>query len=217
MCDRSHIHACLKAQLQPHQYYAHPALTRYFDHIQSRPTVRKAADSFSPNFARVTFDLDNMPRAERKADPPKKKEKAGSAAAPDAQTKTTPADSPAASTAKEQTEPKREKKEKQEAKGKGKQAAAASESGAGKKAGVGKAAAPAEDAGEPVPSMIDLRVGHIVDGTRKSLQLTRHSLFARSHETSRCRWPLRRGLFHPYFDAQVTEPTTNSKSTSGKK
>lgn len=32
-----------------------------------------------------------------------------------------------------------------------------------KKAGGGGKNAPAEDAGEPVPSMIDLRVGHIVD------------------------------------------------------
>ena len=74
---------------------------------------------------------------------------------------------------KAQKKDKKEKKEKKEG---------AAEAGEGKKkaAGGGKAA-PAEDAGEPVPSMIDLRVGHIVDGmwflpSIPSLHLTRYSV-----------------------------------------
>ncbi|KAI5122791.1 hypothetical protein M0805_000135 [Coniferiporia weirii] len=153
------------SQLQPTQYYSHPALTRYFDHIQSRPAVRKAADALAPAFSLVSFDLDNMPKPERKPDPPKKKEKAPKTpgVAPvvvDAEAtpkETKGSTSGAAPTAKEGA-PKKEKKEKKEPKEK----AATPEGGAGKKAG-GKNAPAAEESGEPVPSMIDLRVGHIVD------------------------------------------------------
>lgn len=60
------------------------------------------------------------------------------------------------SQAQEKEKAQKDKKEK-------KKNAAASEEG-GKKNKGGKAAPAAEDAGEPVPSMIDLRVGHIVDG-----------------------------------------------------
>ena len=55
-------------------------------------------------------------------------------------------------------QPKKEKGKKEQ---KGKEKPAPAEGGA-KKAGGKGGAAPAEDAGEPVPSMIDLRVGHIV-------------------------------------------------------
>ena len=65
-----------------------------------------------------------------------------------------------------QKKDKKEKKEKKEG---------AAEAGEGKKkaAGGGKAA-PAEDAGEPVPSMIDLRVGHIVDSMCTAFYSTTH-------------------------------------------
>jgi len=43
----------------------------------------------------------------------------------------------------------------------------------GKKADVsGKVAAAAEDAGDPVPSMVDLRVGHIIDGESPIVQFS---------------------------------------------
>ncbi|KAL5482722.1 ARC1_2 [Sanghuangporus weigelae] len=42
----------------------------------TRPSVRKAANALAPAFALVTFDLDNMPKIERKAVPPKNKEEA---------------------------------------------------------------------------------------------------------------------------------------------
>ena len=71
-----------QSQLQPAQYYSHPAITRYFDHVQNRPSVRKAAEALTPAFSTVTFDLENAPHLERKADPPKqKKEKAPAAKA----------------------------------------------------------------------------------------------------------------------------------------
>ncbi|KAH8114522.1 hypothetical protein DFH11DRAFT_1767401 [Phellopilus nigrolimitatus] len=147
------------SQLQPAQYYSHPALTRYFDHIQSRPTIRKAADTLTPAFSLVSFDLDNVPKVERKADPPKKKEKAPKAA-PAATAEKAPkeAKSDAVPTGKSEGPAKKEKKEKKEAKEKG----AGGGEVAAKKAG-GKSAPVVEESGEPVPSMIDLRVGHIVD------------------------------------------------------
>ncbi|KAH9841534.1 uncharacterized protein C8Q71DRAFT_700858 [Rhodofomes roseus] len=156
------------SQLQAPQYYSYPALTRYFDHIQNRPQVRKAASSLAPAFSLVSFDLENAPKPERKADPPKqKKEKvaapADASSAPAAKSKkgkevasadTKPADAPAG----EAKAPKKEKKEKE------KKPAEAAEGGKKKeKAAGGGGKAAAEEAGEPVPSMIDLRVGHIVD------------------------------------------------------
>lgn len=105
------------------------------------------------------FDLENAPKIERKAEPPKKKEKnpaqnadtSRSAAAVPAGNRASPA------AAADKVPEKKEKKEK-----KPKEAA----EGSAKKKGANAAAkAPEpEDAGEPVPSMIDLRVGRIVDG-----------------------------------------------------
>ncbi|KAL5520116.1 hypothetical protein ACEPAG_1776 [Sanghuangporus baumii] len=59
-------------------YYLHFAVTRYLDHIQTQPSVRRAADALAPVFAFVTFDPDYvpMPKMQRKAELPKKKEKA---------------------------------------------------------------------------------------------------------------------------------------------
>ncbi|KAL5524609.1 ARC1 [Sanghuangporus sanghuang] len=146
------------SQLQPPQYYSHPAVTRYFDHIQTRPPVRKAADALAPAFALVTFDLDNMPKIERKAEPPKKKEKvqnpSGDAKAEKQAALSNKAEEPVPPAS--DATPKKEKKEK-------KDKAASVAGGASKKSGGKSAPAAAEDLGEPVPSMIDLRVGHIVD------------------------------------------------------
>jgi aminoacyl tRNA synthase complex-interacting multifunctional protein 1 len=133
------------SQLQPTQYYSHPALTRYFDHVQSYPTVRKSADSLAPAFSLISFDLDNAPKLERKVEQPKKKEKKADK----------PADAPiAAVESKVDTKTQKEKKEKKKEAG----ASDAKKSGGGANAAVA-----AEDAREPIPSMIDLRVGHIVD------------------------------------------------------
>lgn len=152
-----------QSQLQPPQYYSHPALTRYFDHIQTRPSVRKAADALSPSFPLVSFDLDNMPKLDRKADPPKKKEKAAKASPPEAveskEKSVKQPKQPKEAVAKEGGEAQKKEKKEKAPKEKG----AAGDAASGKKAAGGGKNAPAEDAGEPVPSMIDLRVGHIVD------------------------------------------------------
>ncbi|KAL5486020.1 ARC1_1 [Sanghuangporus weigelae] len=149
------------SQLQPPQYYSHPAVTRYFDHIQTRPSIRKAADALAPAFALMAFDLDNMPKIERKAEAPKKKDTAQKPSGDKKSAKraavSNKAEEPAAPAS--DAAPKKEKKEKKEAKDK----ATNAEGGASKKSGGKSAPAAAEDAGEPVPSMIDLRVGHIVD------------------------------------------------------
>ncbi|CAL1713247.1 unnamed protein product [Somion occarium] len=153
------------SQLQSAQYYSHPALTRYFDHIQSRPAVRKAAEGLAPAFSLVTFDLESTPKVERKADAPKEKKKTAKL------TTETPAESskvlgkeikkavaaeptPGVEGAQAGKAQKKEKKEKKPA---------AANEGGKKDAGGKKAAAEPEGNGEPVPSMIDLRVGRIVD------------------------------------------------------
>lgn len=167
-----------QAKLQAPEYHAVPSLTRYFNHVQFDKTVRTAADAQGSEFSLVDLDVENAPIPVRQAPPVKKKEKkdkAPEAAAPSpaagaSAAAATPA--PAAEGAPEQQQQKKEKKEK-----KPKDAAAAG-ADAGKKAaagGGGKGAkAPAADDGEPVPSMIDLRVGHIVDST-SALHLT-HAL-----------------------------------------
>ncbi|KAF9481163.1 nucleic acid-binding protein [Pholiota conissans] len=143
------------AKLQSSEYYAVPSVTRYFDHVQAENIVRTSAGEA---FKVILLDIKNAPAPERKVEAPKKKEKAPKAAAtPDAPAMPTEPATPASEPADKGQ--KKEKKEK-------KKDAAAAEGGkdTGKKAG-GKAAtkAPAADEGEPVPSMIDLRVGHIVD------------------------------------------------------
>jgi aminoacyl tRNA synthase complex-interacting multifunctional protein 1 len=117
--------------------------------------VLAAASALSPAFSSVLFDLASAPPIERKVDASKKKEKA---AAVGEQVEPT-----AVATSKEDKSLEDRPKEKKEKK---KDAAAADNGGKKKE----KAAAPAggkavaEDAGEPVPSMIDMRIGHIVDG-----------------------------------------------------
>ncbi|KAH6912845.1 hypothetical protein BKA70DRAFT_1370308 [Coprinopsis sp. MPI-PUGE-AT-0042] len=142
------------------ELFTHPSVARYFDHIQTRPVVRSSADALK-TFPEIPIDFANAPPVERKAEAPKKKEKApkadAAAAAPEA---------PAAATsgakgkgkeqapAAEQTQ-KKEKKEKVKKEGQ--------EEGGSKKQKQKAPAPAAADDGPPVPSMIDLRVGHIVD------------------------------------------------------
>ena len=76
-----HLFEGVQSQLQAPQYYSYPALTRYFDHIQNRPSVREAAAALGSAFAVVPFDLEHAPSIERKADPPKEKKKAAKPAA----------------------------------------------------------------------------------------------------------------------------------------
>ncbi|KAG5654300.1 hypothetical protein H0H81_004719 [Sphagnurus paluster] len=135
------------SKLQPPQYYAVPSLTRFFDHIQSSPAVRPAADTLAPAFTPVTLDLENAPKIERKAEPSKKEKKAAAAATAETEKAAVPEPSAAAPAEKAQKKEKKEKKKDTSAEDSKKKAAKA----------------PAADEGEPVPSMIDLRVGRIVD------------------------------------------------------
>ncbi|KIM89347.1 hypothetical protein PILCRDRAFT_95219 [Piloderma croceum F 1598] len=142
------------SQLQSAQYHAHPALTRYFDHIQTTPSVRKCAESLAPAFSLVLFDLDNAPKPERKAEAPKKKEKKIDNPADPPVTTAKDKEKTTAGAVENKTDARAPKEKKEKKKDAGTD---------GKKADVSKKVAPAEDAGEPVPSMIDLRVGHIID------------------------------------------------------
>lgn len=125
-------------------------MTRYFDHIQSAPSVRQSAEALAPAFSLVEFDIENAPKAERKAEPPKKKENKVQQVAEAVASAATVVKDKIATTVTD-AKPVKEKKEKKKDTG----------AADGKKAA--KAPAVAEDAGEPVPSMIDLRVGRIVD------------------------------------------------------
>jgi aminoacyl tRNA synthase complex-interacting multifunctional protein 1 len=148
----------LKAQLKPAQYHTHPALTRYFDHIQSRPSVRKSAEVLAPAFDLIPLDFSAAPPIERKALEAKKKEKPAKTAENDA----TPPSSQNVAAAKkvENSEVKPSKKKEKQ------QSTAVEKEGKKKAADSGKAAsgAGAEEVGPPIPSMIDLRVGHILEG-----------------------------------------------------
>lgn len=150
----------MKAGLQSQEYYALPSVTRYFDHIQSRPAVRSAADALQ-QFPPVTFHLENAPAVERKAAEPKqKKEKAPKQpVAPEAAAadKGKKAEVAAAAPAEGEKAQKKEKKEKQ------KKVDNKEEGSSKPKKEKKPAPAPAADDGEPKPSMIDLRVGRIVD------------------------------------------------------
>ncbi|KAH9002584.1 nucleic acid-binding protein [Lactarius hatsudake] len=138
------------ARLQPAQYHSYPSLSRYFDHIQSRPSVRKSAEALSPAFDLVRLDFST---ATSHRTLPKRAEK-------DAAPTSTPIAIESAVVKKaggsEGKPPKTKEK---------KQGAAAEKDGKKTAADNGKATTPAgaEDAGPPIPSMIDLRVGHIVD------------------------------------------------------
>jgi len=154
------LHSTL-SQWQPAEYYSHPALTRYFDHIQTHPAVRSHAGQYEPTFSLVHFDLENAPVVERKAEPAKKKEKKEKVAdsAEGAKEKITEVASSTKNRVAELVDGKAQKKEKKEKK----EAAPKAEEAGKKKGGATQKAVVAEDAGEPIPSMIDLRVGHIVD------------------------------------------------------
>ncbi|KAG8742508.1 G4 quadruplex nucleic acid binding protein [Ceratobasidium sp. 414] len=168
----------LQSSLPAQTHYSRPSLTRYIDHIQHLTALR--ASSTAPDL--IDFNLDAAPKPERKAPPAKeKKPKAeGAAAAPETKEKgagkkekkakdasPAPANPPAAvapsdATSAEVAAPaptpaKGEGKKDKAPKGEGKKEKAVGDS---KKGGAPAAAA---DSGEPVPSMIDLRVGKIIE------------------------------------------------------
>jgi aminoacyl tRNA synthase complex-interacting multifunctional protein 1 len=139
-------------------------VTRYFDHIQHRPPIRASAESFGDNFKILAFDLENAPKTERKGEPPKKKEKASKEPVP-ASTQVSAIESTKEySNFSTPVSGEGEKGQRKDKKDKQKAVAAEPVNSKGSSSKKGNVAKPAADEGEPVPSMIDLRVGHIVDG-----------------------------------------------------
>lgn len=130
----------MQIKLQPAQYYTYPAVTRYFDHIQNQPSVRKVADRLASVYELVPIDIENAPKLERKPDATKVK-KAKDASEAEASAVAAPSGTKLA----------KEKKVKEKG--------ALPEDAGKKKSGN----AGAEESGDPVPSMIDLRVGRIID------------------------------------------------------
>ncbi|TFY83379.1 hypothetical protein EWM64_g632 [Hericium alpestre] len=149
------------SQLQPAQYYAYPAVTRYFDHIQSAAPVRKSADALSPAFAPVSIDLSNAPPIERKEPEKKAKATPASTPAPAKEQKSEAAPAPVEKAEKA----KKGKKEENGAEADAAKSKPKKEKKGGEPKKADKAAA-AEESSEPIPSMIDLRVGHIIKAER---------------------------------------------------
>ncbi|TFY77447.1 hypothetical protein EWM64_g6565 [Hericium alpestre] len=145
------------SQLQPAQYYAYPAVTRYFDHIQSAAPVRKSADALSPAFAPVSVDLSNAPPIERKEPEKKPKATPTSTPAPAKEKKSEATPAPVEKVEKA----KKGKKEENGAEADAAKSKPKKEKKGGEPKKADKAAA-VEESSEPIPSMIDLRVGHII-------------------------------------------------------
>jgi len=113
--------------------------------------VRKSAEALAPAFNLVPLDFSAAPRIERKALDTKKREKLSKS------TENSASPAPAANKAEgSETKPVKKKEKQGAVAGKGEKKKAAEKPKA--------TPAAAEDAGSPVPSMIDLRVGHIVEG-----------------------------------------------------
>jgi hypothetical protein len=114
--------------------------------------VRTSAEALAPAFNFVPLDFSAAPRIERKALDTKKKEK------PPKSTENSALQAPAANKAEgSETKPVKKKEKQDPVAGKGEK----------KKKGAEKPKATpvaTEDAGSSIPSMIDLRVGHIVEG-----------------------------------------------------
>lgn len=161
----------IQSKLEPSGYYAVPSVTRYFDHIQHLKAVNEAR-TILPNepYWLVNFDLDNMPPLERKVEVKEKKPKKDGAAADASAGKKdkkeknpaeqTPAETNPVEEAKPAAEGEKPQGQKKEKKPKEK-----------KPEGDKKAAKPAPPPPTgPLPSMIDLRVGKVLEGESYGLR-----------------------------------------------
>jgi aminoacyl tRNA synthase complex-interacting multifunctional protein 1 len=117
--------------------------------------VRKSAEAVAPAFDLVTLDFSTAPPIERKALETKKKEKLPKATENSASP--TPAANRAERSEASEAKPAKKKEKRDAVAGKDEKKKAAD--------GPKTTSAANEDAGSPIPSMIDLRVGHIVEGT----------------------------------------------------
>ena len=145
--------------MSPEEYYALPSITRFVDHIQNLPAVARSAGAPAP----IAFALSDAPRTTRAADvSSKKKEKAANAEAGAAPA---PVEVPGAGNAAQTALAGGAPPAGGKAGKKGKKASAATSEEPGANKSKGEAApATAADAGSPAPSMIDLRVGKIIQG-----------------------------------------------------
>ncbi|KAF9516509.1 hypothetical protein BS47DRAFT_1340863 [Hydnum rufescens UP504] len=164
------LHASV-AKLSPPKTYAYPSIIRYFDHLQNLLSVRSLH-----TFPAVSFDFENAPKIERLAEAPKEKKKdkpakeatqsiptSASSPAPTAPPVVPlPSEAKPANSDPVNSDQKAGKKEKKEKPVK-KDALAPANNNKSK----GGAPPPAtSDSGDPLPSMIDLRVGKIVQVAR---------------------------------------------------
>ena len=121
--------------------------------------MRKSAETLAPVFDLVPLDFSNAPPVERKALETKKKEK------PTKSTENNASPAPTQTAAESVFENKAESAGVKPSKKKEKQGATAEKDGKKKAANsASTTSTAAEDAGSPIPSMIDLRVGHIIEG-----------------------------------------------------
>lgn len=153
-------------------------MTRWFDHIQLLPNVRTAGTSTSPPFSLVSFDIENAPKQVRSSEAPKKKaNKSVKVLATEPPATTPMAPSQEHSPKEKEKETKRQHKEPKEKK-------ADTSAPDGTKRATNKSAA--AESITPVPSMIDLRVGHIIDGILHHLMSSESAQHPSSSKTSRC-------------------------------
>ena len=151
----------------------------------------------------MTFDIENSPKTERKTEPPKKKERASKEAV-SASTKGSAIESTkeASNTSTPSVEePKKDRKDKHKA-AVAEAAEPVNSKGSSNKKG-NAAKPPADDEPVPYTSMIDLRVGHIVDG-EFSIYL-RHQLISTRNYHTVIKHPDADGLY-----VEVFPPTSNS-------
>ena len=120
--------------------------------------MQTAAQALSPAFSVVPFDFESAPKIERKQEATKKEK------APKTVDKPATGENIVVAAKSRETRPREPPKEKEKKEKKRDAATAGAEEGGKMSKGGASGKAPPEDAGEPVPSMIDLRVGHIVDG-----------------------------------------------------
>jgi aminoacyl tRNA synthase complex-interacting multifunctional protein 1 len=169
--------------MQGPEIYTYPSLIRYFDHIQSCPSVRKAAEALPSPLPFIALDLDSAPKLDRKVEPAKKK--VPKAVAPEGCAPTPLAETAKAAQLQAEVPAPLPTEGKAQSKKKEKKAGSTVPVDEDKKKAAGGGKAPVmEDSGEPMPSMIDLRVGHVVDSESFLFATGRKATNLKSYLTS---------------------------------
>jgi aminoacyl tRNA synthase complex-interacting multifunctional protein 1 len=149
---------------------SHASVTRHFDLIQHTPSVMTAISRLPPVLfspSQVSIDVDDVPPVEHKPEPKKEKKPKHAAGQDTPDSEEVPSDK--APNAKADKKGKGEAASAASAAGAASsggnksKGAAAGDSGAG---GGGKGKSPGTETSQPMPHMVDLRVGKIVDVQR---------------------------------------------------